>query len=213
VTIDSRVWYNEDLRSRNMIVPGLIAVIMMIIAAMLTSLTIAREWERGTMEQLASTPVTRVEVILGKLLPYVGIGMIDIAGTAVLGILLFNVPFRGSAMLLMILSLFFVIGAAGLGIFISAVARSQVLATQVALVATYLPALILSGFMFSIDAMPVPLRAFTYVVPARYFLVVTRGIFLKGVGIDVLRTQALLMIVFAIIGLALAVANFRKTIE
>jgi ABC-2 type transport system permease protein len=210
---ESRVWYNEELRSRNMIVPGLIAVIMMIIAAMLTSLTIAREWERGTMEQLASTPVSRIEVILGKLIPYVAIGMIDIATTALLGILLFQVPFRGSALLLMSLSFFFVVGAAGLGIFISAVARSQILATQIALVATYLPALILSGFMFSIDAMPAALRAVTLVIPARYFLVVTRGIFLKGVGLEVLKGQALLMILFALIGLTLAVVRFRKVLE
>ncbi|HVR44561.1 MAG TPA: ABC transporter permease [Thermoanaerobaculia bacterium] len=208
----SRVWYNEELRSRNMIVPGLVAVIMAIIAAMLTSLTIAREWERGTMEQLASTPVTRLEVVLGKLIPYVGIGLVDIAVTVVMGLLLFGVPFRGSIVLLFALSLLFLIGALGFGIFISAVAKSQVLATQAAMVATYLPALLLSGFMFSIDAMPQALRAITYLIPARYFLVVTRGIFLKGVGAEVLRVQAGLMLLFAAIGLGLAVAKFRKEI-
>jgi ABC-2 type transport system permease protein len=209
----SRVWYNEELLSRNMIVPGLVAVIMAIIAAMLTSLTIAREWERGTMEQLASTPVTRVEVIVGKLLPYVAIGMIDIAVITALGIALFRVPFRGSATLLFALSLLFVIGALSLGIFISAVAKSQILATQAALVVTYLPTLLLSGFMYAIDAMPQALRVITYAVPARYYLIVTRGIFLKGVGIEVLRTQALLMLMFAVIGLALAVFRFRKELE
>jgi ABC-2 type transport system permease protein len=211
--VDSRVWYNEELLSRNMIVPGLVAVIMSIIAAMLTSLTIAREWERGTMEQLASTPVTRVEVILGKLLPYIGIGLIDIGLTVGLGMLLFHVPFRGSALLLVVLSLLFLTGALGFGIFISAVAKSQMLATQVAIIANYLPALLLSGFMFSIDAMPAPLRLITYVIPARYYLVVTRGIFLKGVGVDELRVQALLMLAFAVIGLTLAIAKFRKEIE
>ena len=213
VQVASRVWYNEELLSRNMIVPGLVAVIMSIIAALLTSLTIAREWERGTMEQLASTPVSRVEVVVGKLLPYVGIGLIDIAITVVLGIALFQVPFRGSVLLLFVLSLLFLIGALGFGIFISAVAKSQMLATQAAMVVTYLPALLLSGFMFSIDAMPPLLRAITYLIPARYFLVVTRGIFLKGVGADVLRTQAMLMVVFAIVGLGLAVAKFRKEID
>jgi ABC-2 type transport system permease protein len=103
ITAESRVWYNEELASRNMIVPGLVAVIMMIIAAMLTSLTIAREWERGTMEQLAATPVSRVEVVLGKLLPYLGIGLADVVVCSVLGVLLFDVPFRGSAALLMVL--------------------------------------------------------------------------------------------------------------
>ncbi|HEY0787994.1 MAG TPA: ABC transporter permease [Thermoanaerobaculia bacterium] len=209
---DSRVGYNEELLSRNMIVPGLVAVIMAIIAAMLTSLTIAREWERGTMEQLASTPVTRVEVIVGKLLPYIGIGLVDIGLTAGLGMLLFRVPFRGNPILLVMLSLLFLIGALGFRIFISAVAKTQMLATQASIIANYLPALLLSGFMFSIDAMPRALRFITYAIPARYYLVVTRGIFLKGVGIDELRVQGLLMLAFATIGLTLAITRFRKEI-
>ena len=207
---ESRVWYNEELASRNMIVPGLVAVIMMIIAAMLTSLTIAREWERGTMEQLAATPVSRVEVVLGKLLPYLGIGLADVVVSAVLGVILFDVPFRGSVALLMALSFLFLTGALGLGMFISAATKSQVLATQAAMIATYLPSFLLSGFMFAIEVMPAPLRAVTFLVPARYFLVVTRGIFLKGVGLEVLHTQGLLMIAFAIVGLGLAVLRFRK---
>ena len=207
---ESRVWYNEELASRNMIVPGLVAVIMMIIAAMLTSLTIAREWERGTMEQLAATPVSRVEVVIGKLLPYLGIGLADVVVSTVLGVILFDVPFRGSAALLMALSFLFLTGALGLGMFISAATKSQVLATQAAMIATFLPSFLLSGFMFAIEVMPAPLRAVTFLVPARYFLVVTRGIFLKGVGLEVLHTQGLLMIVFAVAGLGLAVLRFRK---
>ena len=210
---ESRVWYNETLESRNMIVPGLVAVIMMIIAAILTSLTIAREWERGTMEQLAATPVTRVEVVLGKLLPYLGIGLVDVVLSSVLGVLLFQVPFRGSPALLMALSTLFLLGALGLGIFISVIARSQLLATQIAMVATFLPAFLLSGFMFAIEVMPDALRAVTYAVPARYFLVVTRGIFLKGVGVEVLRVQGWLMIGFAIVGLTLAIMTFRKELD
>ena len=209
----SRVWYNETLASRDMIVPGLVAVIMMVIAAMLSSLTIAREWERGTMEQLVSTPVTRLEVVLGKLLPYLAIGLIDVAAVSVLGVVLFGVPFRGSALLLFPLSFLFLCGSLGLGLFISAVSRSQVLATQIALVATFLPAFLLSGFMFAIENMPPVLRAISYLVPARYFLVVTRGIFLKGVGIPVLRYQALLMLGFAVVGLGLAVRSFRKELD
>ena len=208
----SRVWYNEELLSRNTIVPGLVAVMMMIIAAILTSLTIAREWERGTMEQLAVTPVSRVEVVLGKLLPYLAIGLIDVVISSVLGVWLFQVPFRGSPALLMVLSLMFLVGALGLGMFISAVAKSQLLATQMAMIATFLPAFLLSGFMFSIDAMPPALQTVTHLVPARYFLVVTRGIFLKGVGVEVLRTQGLLMIAFAGVGLALAMFRFRKVL-
>lgn len=210
---ESRVWFNEELTSRNMIVPGLVAVIMMVIAAMLTSLTIAREWERGTMEQLASTPVSRLEVVLGKLLPYVAIGLVDIVGVSVIGVMLFKVPFRGNPFLLMILSFFFILGALGLGVFISAVAKTQVVATQIAMVVTFLPGFLLSGFMFAIEVMPQPLRSLTYLIPARYFLVVTRGIFLKGVGVEVLRTQGLLMIAFAAIGLFLATVKFRKELE
>ncbi len=206
----TRVWYNEELVSRNMIVPGLVAVIMMIIAAMLTSLTIAREWERGTMEQLAATPVHRSEVVLGKMLPYVAIGLVDVVVVSVVGVVLFGVPFRGSAALLMILSLAFIVGALGLGIFISAVARSQLLATQMAMILTFLPAFLLSGFMFAIEVMPPVLQGISYLVPARYFLVVTRGIFLKGVGAEVLRVQGLLMIAFAVVGIVAATRVFRK---
>jgi len=213
VEAESRVWFNEELSSRNMIVPGLVAVIMMIIAAMLTSLTIAREWERGTMEQLAATPVSRLEIVLGKLLPYLAIGVADVLVCSLLGILLFGVPFRGSALLLAGLSLLFLIGSLGLGLFISAATRSQMLATQISMVTTFLPAFLLSGFMFAIEIMPAPLRALTYLVPARYFLVVTRGIFLKGVGAQVLGVQAMLMILFAAIGIGLAVRSFHKEIE
>lgn len=210
VTVASRVWYNEELLSRNMIVPGLVAVIMMIIAAMLTSLTIAREWERGTMEQLAATPVSRAEVVLGKLLPYVAIGFVDVVLTSALGVALFGVPFRGSIFLLAVLSLLFLVGGLGLGMFISAVAGSQLVATQLAMVVTFLPAFLLSGFMFDISIMPWGLRLVTYLIPARYFIVVTRGIFLKGVGAEVLWPQGLLMIAFAVVGLALAMRSFKK---
>ena len=213
IRAESRVWYNEDLSSRNMIVPGLVAVIMMIIAAMLTSLTIAREWERGTMEQLAATPVTRTEVVLGKMLPYVAIGLIDVFVVSAIGVVLFGVPFRGSPLLFIPLSTAFLVGSLGMGMFISAVTRSQVLATQIAMVATYLPAFLLSGFMFDVKVMPRLMQWLTYLIPARYFLVVTRGIFLKGVGADVLWSQGLLMIAFGIAGFVAAVSAFRKELE
>jgi ABC-2 type transport system permease protein len=206
----SRVWYNETLESRNMIVPGLVAVIMSIIAAMLTALTIAREWERGTMEQLAATPVHRLEVVLGKLVPYVAIGLFDVAVAATVGVVVFDVPFRGSVLLLTLMTFLFLLGALSLGIFISAAVKSQVLATQVAMMATYLPALLLSGFMFSIATMPIVLRAVTYIVPARYYVTVTKGIFLKGVGMEVLWVEGLAMVVFATMSLVLALGSYRK---
>jgi ABC-2 type transport system permease protein len=210
ISLESRTWYNPNLESRHMIVPGLIAVIMSIIAAMLTALTIAREWERGTMEQLAATPVSRLEVVLGKLLPYLGIGLFDVAVTVAAGMLIFGTPLNGSVVLLAALTLLFLTGALGLGMFISAAVKSQVLATQIAMVATYLPAVLLSGFMFDIASMPTALRAVTYLIPARYYVTVTRGIFLKGVGADVLWPQATLMLLYAVIGLALATRAFKK---
>ncbi len=212
LALESRVWYNEQLTSRNMIVPGLIAVIMMIVAAMLTSPTIAREWELGTMEQLAATPVSRAEVVLGKLAPYLAIGLVDVVLASLLGVWLFDVPFRGSAALLMTMSAFFLLGSLGLGIVISVVARTQLFATQVAMLATFLPAYLLSGFMFAIENMPPILQWLTLAVPARYFIVVTRGIFLKGVGIDELYVQGLRMVGFAALGLAAAVRVFRKAL-
>lgn len=210
VSAETRVWYNPTLESRHMIVPALIAVIMSIIAAMLTALTIAREWERGTMEQLAATPVHRLEVVFGKLLPYIAIGLFDVAVAALAGVLVFGVPFNGSVVLLAVMTLLFLLGALGLGIFISAAIRSQVLAMQVAMVSTYLPALLLSGFLFDIAGMPRVLQALTYIIPARYYIAVTRGVFLKGVGVEALWIQGVFMVGFAAVGLGLATAAFRK---
>jgi ABC-2 type transport system permease protein len=206
----ARVWYNETLESRNMIVPGLIAVIMSIIAAMLTALTIAREWERGTMEQLAATPVGRAEVVFGKLLPYVAIGVIDVTVAIVVGRIVFDVPLRGNILLLAVLTLVFLVAALSWGIFVSAALKSQLLATQVAILTTYMPALLLSGFIFSIAAMPAVLRLVTLAVPARYFVTITRGLFLKDVGLDVLWPQVLALVAFAATAVGLALRSFQK---
>ncbi|MGD2134802.1 MAG: ABC transporter permease [Gemmatimonadales bacterium] len=208
----SRVWYNQTLESKNMIVPGLVAVIMSIIASMLTALTMAREWERGTMEQLVATPVHRLEVVLGKLAPYAAIGFFDVALAVFVGRFVFQVPVRGNLLLLAVLTFLFLLGALGLGIFISAAVKSQVLATQVAMLATFLPALLLSGFIFTIATMPIVLRGLSYLVSARYYVTVTKGIFLKGVGAGILWTEAVAMIGFAVVGLALAIVVFRKEI-
>ena len=207
-----RTLYNPTLESRNMIVPGLIGVIMMTIAAMLTALTIAREWERGTMEQLASTPATRAEIVLGKLLPYVLIGVVDVAVTAAAGVVVFGVPFRGSVLVFFGQTVLFLVGALGLGVFISAAAKTQLVAMQVALLATLLPAMLLSGFLFEIRSMPAALQAITYLVPARYFITATRGVMLKGVGPETLWVQAAFMVAFAALGLFAATRVFRKEI-
>jgi ABC-2 type transport system permease protein len=207
-----RVWFNEELKSKNYIVPGLIAVIIMVIAALLTSLTIAREWERGTMEQLISTPVTANELILGKFLPYFAIGFFDLLIAVVMGQFMFHVPFRGNLILLFVTSGLFLCGALMLGMFISSVAKNQLMASQMAMLATFLPGFLLSGFAFPINNMPAVIRAITYVVPARYFIRILRGIYLKGVGIKVLWPDILFLIMFTFIMVALASAKFKRKV-
>ena len=162
------------------------------------------------MEQLAATPVGRTEVVLGKLLPYVAIGVIDVTAAIVAGLLIFSVPLRGNVVLLGALTLLFLVAALAWGIFVSAALKTQMLATQAAILSTYLPALLLSGFIFSIPAMPWILRVITLAVPARYYIVITRGIFLKGVGLGVLWPDILALIAFAIVALGLALRAFRK---
>jgi ABC-2 type transport system permease protein len=205
-----RVWFNADLESRNFIIPGLIAVIMMIIAALLTSLTVAREWERGTMEQLISTPVRGPELILGKLIPYFIIGLVDMTIAVVMGEFLFGVPLRGNVALLFGVSSIFLAGTLTLGLLISIVARNQLVANQVAMVATFLPAFLMSGFVFSIANMPQALQLVTYLVPARYFVTIIKAIYLKGVGLEILGGDVLLLVVFAVVVLALSNLLFRK---
>jgi len=208
-----RIWFNTDMVSKNYIFPGLIAVIMMIIAALLTSLTIAREWETGTMEQLISTPLTATELILGKLIPYFTIGILDLILSVLVGEFIFDIPLRGSLPLLFGLSVVFLVGALSLGMLISIVTRNQFVASQVALVVTMLPAFLLSGFIFPIDTMPGPIRAITHIVTARYFVSILRGIYLKDVGLEVMAGEAALLVVFAIIMVGLSVKMFRKKIE
>ncbi len=207
---ETRVWFNETLDSRAMVVPGLIAVIMSIIAAMLTSLTIAREWERGTMEQLAATPVGRTELILGKLLPYMGIALIDVAIAVASCVYLFEVPFRGSLPLFGLASFVFLSGVLGLGILLSAALKSQLLAVQASIFATYMPALLLSGFFYSLSNMPVVLQLVSRLVPARYFVSITRGVFLRGVGLETIWAPLTGLALFAAGMIVLAITNFRK---
>ena len=194
-----RIWFNPDLESRNFIVPGIMAVIMGLIAALLTSLTIAREWERGTMEQLISTPVKPAELILGKLLPYLGIGMLDMVIAVLMAVFLFHVPLRGSVLLLFSVGGIFMVGTLAQGILISTLARQQLLASQVAMISTFLPAFLLSGFAFAIGNMPVAVQAITYIVPARYFVALVKGIFLRGVGIATLWPDILFLVIFALV--------------
>jgi ABC-2 type transport system permease protein len=205
-----RVWFNQDLESRNYIIPGLIAVIMMVIAALLTSLTIAREWETGTMEQLISTPLKVEELIFGKLLPYFAIGMLDVLLAVLMGELLFEIPLRGSLVLLFGMAAIFLAGSLALGMLISILTRSQLLASQVAMVLTFLPAFLLSGFMYDIANMPRAVQLITHLVPARYFVSLLQGIYLKGVGLEVLALEAALLTIFALSMIIIARLKFKK---
>ncbi len=208
----SRVWYNPDLKSRNFIIPGLIAVIMSVIASLLTSLTVAREWERGTMEQLVSTPIKITELILGKLLPYLLIGFIDTLVAIAMSVYLFDVPLKGSVTLLMAMSGLFLFGALCWGILISILARTQLLASQIALISSFLPAFLLSGFMFSLWNIPKPLQIITYVVPARYFVFILKGIFLKGSTFGLLAVQAMFLAIYGAMVFTAATRKFRKKV-
>lgn len=207
--IRARLWFNPALSTRTFIVPGLIAIILSVIAALLTSLTVAREWETGTMEQLLSTPLTRTELILGKFAPYCVIGAVDALLSVVMGVGLFAVPLLGSWLSLAAVISVFLIGALGMGLWISAAARSQLVANQVALLVTFLPAFLLSGFAFDIASMPAPLRVLTHVVPARYLVALLRGIFLKGVGPELLVRDMALLTLFAGLMTILAVRACR----
>jgi ABC-2 type transport system permease protein len=212
VELRSRVWFNQDLDSKLFIVPGLIAIIMMIIAALLTSLTVAREWERGTMEQLISTPVRTVELIMGKFAPYFVIGFIDLMLSVIVGNMLFGVPLRGSIVLLFICSGIFLTGALMLGIYISVVAKNQLMASQMAILTSFLPTFMLSGFTYEIFNMPQWVQAITYLVPARYFIVILRGIYLKGVGFETLWLNIIPLVVFAFVAARAAIFKFKKKV-
>ena len=207
------VWYNPELKSSNFLVPGLTAVILMMLAAILTSLTVAREWERGTMEGLIASPLRPYELMVGKILPYVVIGLVDVGLILLLGVFWFGVPLRGSLTLMMVSSTIFLLGGLGIGLFISAATKSIQVAFQLSILATMLPALLLSGFFYPIENMPAVLRAITYLIPARYFLVVIRGIFLKGVGLAVLWKELVFLSLFAVLMLVASSAKFHKRLE
>ena len=197
VSPEVRVWYNPDLLSSNFIVPGLVVVIVMIIASNLGSLTIAREWENGTMEQLLSTPVRPTELVLGKLLAYFALGLADMLISIIVGVFIFQVPFRGNVWFLLLTSCLFLFGALSWGIFLSATARTQLMAYQMGMLSSFLPGYLLSGFIYSIPNMPRVIQLVSYIVPARYFVTILNGIFLKGVAFRVLWLEVLMLSIYA----------------
>jgi ABC-2 type transport system permease protein len=213
VSVDTRTWYNEDLESSAFIIPGVLALVMSVIGAFLTSLTIAREWERGSMEQLISTPVTAMEIMLGKLAPYFVLGMFDVAVCAVIAIQWFQVPFRGSYWTLAVSSALFMIVVLSLGFLISVLAKNQFAASQIALLITFLPAFLLSGFLFAIDQMPMALQMITRILPARYYVSVLKKIFLKGTPTAMLSADLIPLAAFAFLLTLVATRSFHKRLE
>ncbi len=213
IDLKSRAWFNANLESRNYLVPGLMAILMTVIAALLTSLTVAREWERGTMEPLIATPVAGTELIAGKLLPYIAIGAVDMTLAVAMAKFLFHIPFRGSGTLLVVLSSVFLIGAFAMGMLVSINSRTQVVANQQAIVFTFLPALLLSGFVYAIANMPMVIRGFAYMFPVTYFVKALRVIYLKGVGLEGLWLEATMLLIFAAALLLLANSRFRKSLD
>lgn len=207
-----RVLFNPELKSRYYILPGIIVLIIAIMSALLTSIVIAREWERGTMEQLISTPLRSHEIIIGKILPYIALSLFQVALSVALSVFLFDIPFRGSLLSLLFTSLLFATGALGLGILLSTVLKSQLPAMQVAIIASMLPSLFLSNFFFPIDSMPPVVRMITYVVPAKYYLVMLRTIFLKGSGFGAYTTEILFLSGFSMLILTIASKRLVKRV-
>jgi ABC-2 type transport system permease protein len=213
MSVETRTWYNEDLESSAFIIPGVLALVMSVIGAFLTSLTIAREWERGTMEQLISTPVTAMEIMLGKLAPYFVLGMFDTIISALIAIYWFNVPFCGSWVTLMVASALFMVAVLSMGFLISVLAKNQFAASQIALLITFLPAFLLSGFLFSIEQMPIALQWITRILPARYYVSVLKKIFLKGTPAALLYADLIPLVVFAFVLTLVATRSFHKRLE
>lgn len=213
IALEPRYWFNAELESRRSLVPGAIAIVMTIIGTMLTALVVAREWERGTMEAVMSTPASVVEILIGKLLPYFVLGMLATIGSALLAIYVFDVPLRGSWLALLMLSAVFLLPALGQGLLISSVTKNQFLASQIALFSGFLPSFLLSGFLFEIDAMPLPIQAITYLIPARYFVASLQTVFLAGDVWSVFVPDLAAMAAIGVFFLVIARRKTRKNLE
>jgi ABC-2 type transport system permease protein len=208
IEVRSRIWYNAELQSKNFIIPGLVVLIMAIISALITSLTVSREWERGTMETLITTPVREYEVVFGKFIPYLFIGVFDVVFVLAVGYFVFDVPVKGSFFELWLIALLFLAGTTSLGIMISSATRIQVLSVVVAIISTFLPTLILSGFIFPIKNMPLFIQGITYLIPARYMITVMKSIALKGIGYPFLLMQILFLFIFSLLVFVIGVRKF-----
>jgi ABC-2 type transport system permease protein len=213
VQLEERIWFNPEVRSRNFLVPGLIAVIMTLIGALLTALVVAREWERGTMEALMVTPVTVPEILLGKLVPYFALGMGGMTVSVAMAVFLFEVPLRGSLFVLGGAAGLFMLAALGMGLFISTIARVQFVAGQIAILAAFLPAFILSGFIFNIGSMPEVVRVITHIIAARYFVTILQSSFLAGDIWSVIWPNALALIIMSALFWGLVAKKTKKRLD
>ncbi len=213
VEIASRIWFNEGASSRNFLVPGLITLIMTLIGTLLTALVVAREWERGTMEAILVTPLRRLELMLGKILPYYVLGMGGMALSVGVGVTLFGVPFRGSWVLLVALASIFLLASLGFGLMVSAATRIQFVAAQISIVAGYLPALMLSGLIFDLESPPRAIQILSYLVPARYFVDISHTLFMAGNVWEVLLPNAAALAAMAAVFLTLAYRRITKRLE
>jgi ABC-2 type transport system permease protein len=210
--VEVRTWtrYNPDGRSAVFMVPGLAVYLIAISAVLLTALTVAGEWERGSMEQLFASPVGRLEIVLGKLLPYLALGMLELELVVAFGAVAFELPIQGSIALVFLLGAFFLVGMLGQGLLISVLARNQLVATQAGALSALLPSMLLSGMVFPLENMPWPLQLLSRVVPARYFVHSLRGVLLKGNGLGTLWPDLIAMAIFALLVIALATARFQR---
>jgi ABC-2 type transport system permease protein len=213
VRVEQRIWYNPAVRSTDFLVPGIIAVVMTLIGALLTALIIAREWERGTMEAMLVTPVTVRDILVGKLVPYFVLGMGGFALSTLMAVFLFDVPLRGSIWVLLIASSLFLLTALGMGLLISTVARSQFVAAQAAIIVTFLPAFLLSGFIFDINSMPAVVRGITHLIAARYYVAILQTLFLVGDVWSIILPNALALLVMSLFFLGLVFKKTRKRLD
>jgi ABC-2 type transport system permease protein len=208
-----RIWYNPELKTPPFIVPGLVAVLMMMICAMLTSITVAREKETGTMEQILVSPVRSHEIILGKVAPYIAIAFFVALTTLAFSVLVFDIPCNGSIWLLVFFIVVFIYASLSIGVLISSWAKTQQVALMSALVGTLLPSILFSGFIFPLHSMPRVLQILSYIIPAKYFLFIIRGIMLKGIGFEYLKVNGFCLFLFGTVLLIISVKNFRASLE
>ena len=211
--LEPRFWFNPEIESKRFLIPGAIAIVMTMIGTLLTAMVVAREWERGTMEAVMSTPASILEILVGKLLPYFGLGLIATLGCAAAAVFLFDVPLRGSVFALLLLTCSFLMPALGQGLLISAIAKNQFIAAQVALITGFLPALLLSGFLFEIDSMPLVIREFTRAVPARYFVASLQSVFLAGDVWSLFVPSILFMLAIGGVFFTITALKSRKSLD